>query len=91
MDFGFPAAAEKFRVELRDFIEEELPDWWVDLFTDDERIFPFTREFCMKMADRDWLTNSWPTEFGGAGSDIWNQMVVREEMWGNGEPRGPNI
>lgn len=89
MEFKFPAEVEKFRGELKEFIEQELPEWWVDLFTDDERIFPFTREFCMKMAERDWLTNAWPSKYGGADADVWSQMVVREEMWANGEPRGP--
>lgn len=89
MEFEFPAEVTKFREELREFIEQELPEWWVDLFDDDDRIFPFTREFCMKMAKRGWLTNSWPSEFGGSDRDVWSQMVVREEMWGAGEPRGP--
>lgn len=89
MEFRFPTEVEKFRDELKEFIAEELPEWWIDLFDNDDRVFPFTRDFCMKMADRDWLTNSWPSEFGGADSDVWHQMVVREEMWKNGEPRGP--
>lgn len=89
MEFEFPAEAERFRTELRAFMAEELPDWWMSLFHDDERIYPFTREFCMKLAERDWLTMSWPTEHGGVDADVWSQMVVREEMWANGEPRGP--
>lgn len=89
MDFAFPAKAEEFRKELRAFMDQELPDWWQGLFKDDDRIYPFTRAFCMKLAERNWLTMSWPKEFGGADADIWQQMVIREEMWGNGEPRGP--
>lgn len=89
MEFEFPEEVTKFREDLRAFIEQEIPEWWVDLFEDDDRIFPFTREFCMKMAKKGWLTNSWPTEFGGKDADVWSQMVVREEMWKAGEPRGP--
>lgn len=89
MEFEFPAKAEQFRDELSAFMNEELPDWWYSLFSDDERVFSFTKEFCQKLAKRDWLTMSWPKEFGGADADIWHQMVVREEMWANGEPRGP--
>lgn len=88
MEFEFPAQAEAFREELRAFMDKEIPDWWQGLFKDDDRVYPFTREFCMKLAERDWLTMSWPKEFGGADADVWQQMVVREEMWGNGEPRG---
>lgn len=89
MEFEFPAEAEEFRKELRAFFKEEVPDWWHSLFTHDERTYPFTKQFCEKLAARDWLTMSWPKEFGGSDADMWQQMVVREEMWANGEPRGP--
>jgi alkylation response protein AidB-like acyl-CoA dehydrogenase len=50
---------------------------------------PFTREFCHQLAERGWLTLSWPAEHGGADGSVWQQAVVREEMWAAGEPRGP--
>ncbi|MGI9616801.1 MAG: acyl-CoA dehydrogenase family protein, partial [Acidimicrobiales bacterium] len=81
MEFEYPTEAEQFRAELRAFLDTELPDWWNGLFRDDDRIYPFTREFCMKLAERDWLTMSWPAEHGGVDADVWTQMVVREEMW----------
>src|SRR5690606_21467144 len=31
---------------------------------------------------------AWPQEFGGRGASIWEQTVVREEMWAQHEPRG---
>ena len=34
---------------------------------------------------------AWPKAYGGSDADIWHQNVVREEMWGNGEPRGPQF
>ncbi len=89
MNFEYPPAAEQFRSELRQFLAEELPEWWNRLFVDDERIIPFTRQLCRKMAERGWLTAAWPSEHGGADADEWMQMVVREEMWAAGEPRGP--
>ncbi len=42
-----------------------------------------------QLAARGWLTLSWPTEHGGADGSVWQQAVVREEMWAAGEPRGP--
>ncbi|MDP6692020.1 MAG: acyl-CoA dehydrogenase family protein [Alphaproteobacteria bacterium] len=89
MDFSFPEPTEAFRTELRQFLREELPEWWSGIFGDDERMFPFTREFCKKLAARGWLTMAWPKQYGGADADLWMQMVVREEMWAHGEPRGP--
>jgi alkylation response protein AidB-like acyl-CoA dehydrogenase len=89
MDFVFSAAEEAFRAELRAFLDEELPDWWRGLWADDERVIGLTRQFCEKLAARGWLTWSWPSEFGGADGDLWSETILREEMWGHGEPRGP--
>jgi alkylation response protein AidB-like acyl-CoA dehydrogenase len=89
MDFDFTPEEEAFRAELRAFLDEELPAWWKTVFVDDARAMPFTRELCQKLAARGWLTLSWPREHGGAGGSVWQQAVVREEMWAAGEPRGP--
>jgi alkylation response protein AidB-like acyl-CoA dehydrogenase len=89
MDFDFTPEEEAFRAELRTFLDDELPAWWKTVFVDDERAMPFTREFCQKLAARGWLTLSWPAEHGGADGSVWQQAVVREEMWAAGEPRGP--
>ena len=89
MDFEYPAEAAAFRTELRAFLDEEIPSWWTNLFAYDDRIMPFTLEFCKKLAAKGWLTMAWPKEYGGADADIWHQNVVREEMWRHGEPRGP--
>src|SRR5215211_4702117 len=89
MDFDFAPEEETFRSELRAFLDDELPTWWKTVFVDDARAMPFTREFCRKLAERGWLTLSWPKEHGGADGSVWQQAVVREEMWAAGEPRGP--
>jgi alkylation response protein AidB-like acyl-CoA dehydrogenase len=89
MDFDFSPEEEAFRAELRAFLDEELPAWWKTVFVDDARAMPFTRELCQKLAARGWLTLSWPREHGGADGSVWQQAVVREEMWAAGEPRGP--
>jgi alkylation response protein AidB-like acyl-CoA dehydrogenase len=89
MDFDFTADEEAFRAELRAFLDDELPTWWRTVFVDDDRAMPFTREFCRKLAERGWLTLSWPAEHGGADGSVWQQAVVRAEMWAAGEPRGP--
>lgn len=89
MDFGFDADEEEFRVELRAFLDAELPEWWRGMFVDDDRVIPFTREVCRRLAARGWLTMAWPPEHGGKGASVWRQAVLREEMWAREEPRGP--
>ncbi len=89
MNFEYPADALTFRDELLEFLEAELPSWWVNFLSGDKRNLPFTREFCKKLAAKGWLTLAWPKEYGGGEADVWHQIVVREVMWGAGEPRGP--
>ncbi|MGH9205207.1 MAG: acyl-CoA dehydrogenase family protein [Acidimicrobiales bacterium] len=81
--------AERFRVELRRFLDEELPGWWRGMFVEDDRVIPFTKELCSKLAERGWLTMAWPAEYGGRDASVWLQTVLREEMWAADEPRGP--
>jgi alkylation response protein AidB-like acyl-CoA dehydrogenase len=89
VDFDFDPDDERFRDELRAFLDSTLPDWWRGMFVDDPRAIPFTREFCHQLAARGWLTAAWPPEHGGAGASFWTQTVLREEMWAAEEPRGP--
>jgi alkylation response protein AidB-like acyl-CoA dehydrogenase len=89
MDFAFSEEEERFRVELREFLDRELPEWWRGMFVADERVFPQTREFCRKLAARGWLVMAWPKEHGGAEASVWKHAILREEMWAHHEPRGP--
>ncbi len=89
MNFAFDEQARRLRDELRGLLAEKVPDWWRGMFVDDVRAIPFTREMCALLAQHGWLTVAWPREYGGSGADVWQQTVVREEMWAHDEPRGP--
>lgn len=89
MKFEFPPEARAFRAELLDFLDAELPPWWVNFLSGDERNIPFTLEFCKMLAAKGWLTLAWPKKYGGGDADVWQQIVLREVMWAAGEPRGP--
>jgi alkylation response protein AidB-like acyl-CoA dehydrogenase len=90
MDFEFTPGQEAFRQELRDLLRDLLTDQWRGLLgSNAEENIPLTREVCRALAERGWLTLSWPEEYGGGDGDLWSQMVLREEMWAHGEPRGP--
>jgi alkylation response protein AidB-like acyl-CoA dehydrogenase len=88
MDLDYTPDQTAFRHELREFLEERLPDRWVGIFHGPaehlEASFAITRE----MAERGWLTQLWPEEFGGNGASIWRQAVLQEETWAYFEPRG---
>jgi alkylation response protein AidB-like acyl-CoA dehydrogenase len=89
MDFAFTPEEEAFRSDLRQFLAAELPSWWRGMFVDDERVMPQTRRLCAALAARGWLTLAWPRAYGGAEASVWQQAILREEMWAHDEPRGP--
>ncbi len=88
MDYDLGAPADDLRGRLRRLIAEEIPAGWLGAFSDDPADLERAQAFCRTLADQGLLTLSWPEEFGGEGGSVWDQTVVREEMWAHHEPRG---
>ncbi|HVW42189.1 MAG TPA: acyl-CoA dehydrogenase family protein [Amycolatopsis sp.] len=91
MDFEWTADEQRLRQELKDFVGEVVRPGWT-LY---DRDMPGTDErdavlgYCLELAKRRLLTPHWPPEYGGRDASAWEQVVVSEELWGAGEPRGP--
>ncbi len=81
-------AAAELRGELRRLIAAEVPPDFLGAFTDDPADLAVAQRFSRTLAERGLLCAAWPGEFGGRGASIWEQTVVREEMWAHHEPRG---
>ena len=88
MDYELGDQAADLRARLRAVIAEEIPAGWLGAFSDDPADLALAQRFCRRLADEGLLTISWPEEYGGAGGSVWDQTVVREEMWAHHEPRG---
>lgn len=88
MEYEFGAEADALRTRLRRLIEEHVPADFLGAFTDDPRDFEVAQAFCRVLADDGLLTIAWPKEYGGRGGSVWEQTVMREEMWAHHEPRG---
>lgn len=83
MNIAFTKREEDFRQEIRDFLEDELPDDWDPLGQpgqSPEERHAFTRSMAKRLADKGWLTLAWPEEYGGQGRSIMEQVIYREEM-----------
>ncbi len=89
MDFELGPAADALRVHLRGLIARHLPPDFLGGFTDDPEDLETTRRFCKMLASQGLLTPTWPDEYGGRDASVWEQTVLREEMWAHHEPRGP--
>ncbi|GAA4471150.1 acyl-CoA dehydrogenase family protein [Phytohabitans houttuyneae] len=89
MDMDLGEWADALRLRLREMLAELLPTDWSGSFSDDPRVTSVTRQVLDRLAQEGLLTIDWPPEYGGAGATLWEQAVVREEMWAHLEPRGP--
>ena len=88
MDFDLGESAAALRVRLRALIAEHIAEDYLGAFTTDPADLDVAQRFCKTLAEEGLLTLAWPTEYGGAGGSMWDQTVVREEMWAHHEPRG---
>lgn len=91
MNFEWTEQEAAFRQRLKDFLAATLPEDW-ERFSQHGPASPtlteYAREFCGKLADDGLLIPHWAKEIGGQGLDPWHQMILAEEMWIAGEPRG---
>lgn len=91
MEFLWSEDDRRFREDLRSFLEAELPEDWETLSRDGpggDAQAGFSRRFCARLAERGWLTQSWPAAYGGSDATPWRHAILSEEMWLRGEPRG---
>jgi alkylation response protein AidB-like acyl-CoA dehydrogenase len=88
LDYEFGEEGNQLRSLLRELIRDRIPTGFLGAFTDDPEDLAITQRFCKELAAKGLLTLSWPEEFGGQAGSLWDQTVVREEMWAHHEPRG---
>jgi len=91
LEFEWSQEDAHHREEIRAFLDETLPADWEEISKHGPGSDPqavFSKTFCRAMADRGWLTQHWPAEYGGRDATPWRHAIVGEEMWAIGEPRG---
>src|SRR5262245_31896898 len=82
MDLTYAPEAEKFRIEIRSWLEENLPaGWFEDGFemTPDERA-AFNEEWPHRLHQGGWICATWPKEYGGKGLSVMEGVVLAEEF-----------
>ena len=91
MQFSWTEEDQEFRRRVRDFLARELPSDWPEIARHgpgSPEQTKFSLEFCPRLAEAGLLMPHWPAEWGGAGASAWRHLVLGEEMWAAGEPRG---
>jgi alkylation response protein AidB-like acyl-CoA dehydrogenase len=88
MDLTYPPEAEEFRGVIGSWLEENLPHGWGTpgfSMTPEERS-TFNQQWTAKLFAGGWICASWPTEYGGKGLTILQQVVLNEEFARVGAP-----
>ena len=63
------------------------PQGFMGAFTDDPADLEAAQRFCRTLAEQGMLCLAWP-QIRRARRIVWEQTMVREEMWAHHEPRG---
>jgi alkylation response protein AidB-like acyl-CoA dehydrogenase len=85
MDFRLSEEQEKFRQEVRDFLEDELRQklWEPSC---DAWIIGHDPAFTKRVSKRGWIGLTWPKEQGGQGRSYVDRLILTEEMLRYGAP-----
>jgi len=87
MDFEYTPEQEAFRIQIREWLNNNLPS---DLCIDDpmdERIAPNhevfekRRTWQRKLAEGGWVGLSWPQQYGGRQASLVEQVIFDEEYF----------
>ncbi len=84
MEFDWTEEDRAFRRELQGFLAETLPPEWSEMAADgpgSDVQAAFAKSFCPKLAERGWLVQNWPAEYGGKDASAWRHIILGEEMW----------
>ncbi len=82
MDLSYPEESEKFRLEIRAWLEENLPAGWFEpgfSMTTEERQ-RFNETWTRRLFEGGWICAGWPQEYGGKGLTLMDQVVLNEEF-----------
>jgi alkylation response protein AidB-like acyl-CoA dehydrogenase len=82
MDLSYPPDAEEFRVEIRAWLEDNLPAGWFDdgfEMSSEERA-AFNEAWPAKLYGGGWICATWPKEYGGKGLTLMQGVVLAEEF-----------
>jgi len=91
MDYAFSEREEAFKKEVEGFLNNELPSTWAEMSTHwpggygsmevaNEDLLKEASAFRKKLAEKGWLTISWPREYGGVEHSYMEQAIYDERI-----------
>ncbi|MGI5192848.1 acyl-CoA dehydrogenase family protein [Streptomyces sp. CA-288835] len=89
VDISYPPETETFRAEVKAFLGSALPADWTGIGAlDEEAAWAFARDWRTRLAERGYLSLTWPEQYGGRGLSKLHQVVLMEELALAGVPFG---
>jgi alkylation response protein AidB-like acyl-CoA dehydrogenase len=85
MDLRYTATEEAFRLEVRQWLEENVPCDSLESF-DTEEGFDQHRAWEKTLASDNWGMVTWPKEYGGRGCNLIQWLIFEEEYYRAGAP-----
>jgi alkylation response protein AidB-like acyl-CoA dehydrogenase len=93
-DFQFSEEQNRFRQEVRAFLDAELPPGWVgylggttgDHVSDSSDGWRVFKDIARKLGERGWLSLFWPREYGGESRSYVDYLIFSEEIARRGSP-----
>lgn len=84
MDFSFTEKEENFRMELRTWLEENLPEGWREgnreLPKETSVYSRFLRDWQNKLYQGGWAAIAWPKKYGGREATLMEEIIYQQEM-----------
>ncbi|MEK3799782.1 acyl-CoA dehydrogenase family protein [Peribacillus sp. FSL H8-0477] len=84
MDFSFSVKEEEFRHELRSWLEQNLPEGWLDgssqVSKEEGESAAFLRDWQRKLYEGGWAGIAWPKKYGGREATLMEEIVYQQEM-----------
>lgn len=83
MDFSYTVKEEAFRQELRSWLEQNLPEGWLEsqqLPEDEEELGAFLRAWQKTLSDSRWAAIAWPEKHGGRDATLMEEIIYHQEM-----------
>lgn len=83
MDFSYTAKEEAFRQELRGWLEQNLPEGWLEsqqLPESEEELGAFLRAWQKTLSDSRWAAIAWPEKHGGRDATLMEEIIYHQEM-----------
>jgi alkylation response protein AidB-like acyl-CoA dehydrogenase len=89
VDISYPPETEAYRSEVKGFLSDALPAGWKGIGALDEvAAWAFARDWRRRLAERGYLSLTWPEQYGGRGLSKLHQVVLMEELALAGVPFG---